>query len=144
MGTLNQNILFAFSGVTPIFSGYYRVEQNPLSYAILAPKQNYTRLDILEGKNMYQRSLLDNEVRVMKWEVGSYNLYSGLRNFCERTISGTIPVVYFWDGTVKEFQGAAIQVIDVYGQPIKAMDNRWTIELQFKPVTNFDKEYKVI
>ncbi len=138
--TLNSNILFGLSGVTSTVSGYYMFEQNPESYSILAPKQLFTILPTLEGNNIYQRALLDNDVRVMKWSQCSSGLFSTLRNYSERTVSGTIPIVYFWDGTVKEFQGAAIQVIDVYGTPIKAMDT-YSVELQFKPVTQFDKEY---
>ncbi len=141
--TLNPNILFRLSGITPLVNGAYIFEQNPSSYNVMAPKQMTNMLEILEGNNIYQRALLDNEVRVMQWQECSYALYTGLRNFSARTISGTIPTVYFWDGTVREFQGAAIEVIDVYGQPIKGKTT-WTVQLQFKPVANFDKEYKVL
>ena len=141
--TTNLNILFQLSGITTTTSGLYRFEQNPETYSIMAPKQMTNILKTLEGEDIYQRALLDNEVRIMKWETTSYSLYTGLKNYSERTTSGTIPVVYFWDGTVKEFQGATIQVIDVYGRPNKVEDF-WSVEMQFKPVTQFDQEKKII
>lgn len=137
--TLNTNILFALSGVIP---GYYRFEQNPESLSIFAPKQKHTIFPLVRGENIYMRALLDNQIRVMKWSECSYNLYTTLKTYSARDANGDIPTSYFWDGTVKEFQGAAVQIIDVYGAPIKAKTN-WSLEVQFKPLTNFDKEYKV-
>ncbi len=141
MGTTdNPNILFRLSGVTPLVSGVYRFEQNPETYTLMAPKQMTTILPTLIGENIYQRALLDNEIRIMRWSRCSNTLYNNLKPYSARTTSGVIPTVYFWDGTVKEFQGTTVQIIDVYGKPNQGED-WWTVELQFKPVAYFDKEY---
>jgi hypothetical protein len=139
--TLNRNILFRFSGVN---LGEYIFPQNPMAMSIFSPKQELTILPILVGENIYQRALLDNNIRSMSWSETTTDIYTSLRRFSERDSLGNIPTTYFWDGTVKEFQGTAIQVIDVYGKPIIAKSGAWEVELQFKPITNFDKEYKVI
>ncbi len=137
MPTDNPNILFKLSGVT---QGLYVFEQNPLSMDIYSPKQEVTILNTLAGENIYQRNLFDNQIRILKWDRAMFSLYASLKTFTIRDSNGNIPVSYFWDGTVKEFQGAAIQVIDVYARPI-ASEDRWSIDLQFKPSTVFDKEY---
>lgn len=137
--TENTNILFKFSGV----SGLYVFDQNPETMDILAPKQSHNIINTLLGQNIYQRALLDNNVRVMRWGDTSFAVYSGLRAYSFRTSSGTIPTTYFWDGTVNEFQGTKVQVIDVHGEPINAKPDRWTVELQLKPVNPFDQEYEI-
>lgn len=144
MPTDNPNILFRLSGVTSTYSGLFIFEQNPQSYSLFAPKQKYNIFGLLVGENIYQRALLDNQIRVMKWTECSTNLYSGLKNFAVRNSNGDVYTSYFWDGTVKEFQGATVQVIDVHGTPIAGKIDKWAVDLQFKPTTNFDKEYKVI
>lgn len=129
MGTTgNPNILFMFSGL----SGIFNFTQNPISMDILAPKQFISVMPLLEGENIYNRSLLDNEVRVMHWDETTSIMYSGLRDYSTRDVSGVIPTVYFWDGLVYEFHGAPIQIIDVWGTPIPAKEDRWKVELQFK------------
>lgn len=138
--TLNPNILFRLSGLS---QGMYTFEQNPETMDILAPRQVNNKLELLQGENIYQRPLFDNEVRVMKWSVGSTLLYENLKSYTQRTSSGTIPTSYFWDGTIKEFQGAAVEVIDVHGKPLNADIGKWEIELQFKPTNPFDKKYDV-
>ncbi len=127
--TPNPNILFRLSGVT---QGLYIFEQNPERYDVFTPKKENNILQLLVGENVYQRPLLDNNVRKMEWLVATYDLYSGLIQFSERNIYQEPDTVYFWDGTVYEFQGAPIQVIDVYGQPIAGNSPKWKIEMQFK------------
>ena len=139
--TTNPNILFKLSGVNP---GLYTFEQNPETYDILTPKQLTNVLSTIVGDDIYQRGLLDNEVRKMTWSETSYTLYTGLGVYAQRDALGNISTSYFWDGTVKEFQGAAIQVLDVYGTPLPAKDNKWRVEMQFKPITNFDHEWIII
>lgn len=137
---MSSSILFIFSGVN---FGKYIFEQNPEDMDIMSPKQNFTKLPLLEEEDIYNRSLNDNEIRKMSWSVTSYSNYSGLKNYATRDISGVIPTTYFWDGTVYEFQGTPIQVIDVYGEPIASNYNKWKVEVQFKPTSLFDNK-KVI
>lgn len=141
MPTTNPNILFKLSGIT---QGVYTFEQNPETYDIFAPKQRANVLPTIIGEDIYQRALLDNEVREMTWGEANYSLYTGLKNYVERDPNGNIITSYFWDGTVNEFQGAAIDLLDVYGQPIKGNFNKWSIKLQFKPKTNFDYEWIIV
>ena len=130
MGTTNNpNILFKLSGVS---QGLYVFEQNPERYDVFTPKKENTILQLLEGENIYQRPLLDNGIRKMEWSVASYDLYSGLNMFAQRNIYREPETVYFWDGTVYEFQGAPVQVIDVYGRPIAGNSPKWQVEMQFK------------
>jgi hypothetical protein len=128
MPTDNPNILFLFSGVL----GVYKFEQNPMTMDVFTPKEYYNTIGLLEGENIYQRSLLDNEIRVMRWDEATTNLYTNLKAFAVRDSFNNIPVTYFWDGLVYEFQGAPIQVVDVWGQPLESKDGKWKIELQFK------------
>ena len=135
--TYNSGILFRLSGVA---LGEYIFEQNPEDMSLQTPKQYYSKLSLLEEEDIFQRSLHDNEIRKMKWSVASSGLYSTLKQYATRTISGTIPQSYFWDGIVYEFQGAQIEVIDVHGTPIAGNYDKWKIELQFKPITYFDNK----
>ncbi len=89
------------------------------------------------------RGLKDNEIRKMSWGKTKYENYLALKQFDLRTASGTIPRTYFWDGVVNEFQGNAIEVINVYGTQIAGNFDYWKVELQFKPITEFDNK-KVI
>lgn len=134
--TWNNDILFVFSGA----NGVYQFDQNPESMDILSPKQYYTVLPILESEDIYQRGLLDNEVRKMTWGRTAATNYLALKQFDTRTSSGTIPPTYFWDGIVYEFQGAPIEVLSVWGTPIPGNYDYWKVELQFKPITQFDNK----
>lgn len=144
-----MGLYFRFSGVI-VTSGQmitdcdYTFPQNPDSMSIVTPKSKHTILQTLVGENIYQRTLVDNKVRKMDWSFSNYAVYSGLKRFAVRDAYGEIPVIRFWDGTVYDFQGAFIQVIDVYGVPQVQSDDKWKIELQFKPVTNFDNLKKLI
>ena len=138
--TANSNVLFILSGVP----GIYTFEQNPMNLDILPPKQQSIKIETLEGNNVYQGAFQDNDVRVMKWDKASRNLYQILKQYAIRNGDETIPTSYFWDGTIREMQGVPIQVIDVYGVPLTADYDLWNIELQFKPTAVFDKFYKII
>jgi len=129
--TLNPNILFRFSGVT---LGEYIFPQNPMTMDALSPWQYSNVLTLLEGEDIYMRGFIDNEVRVMKWDEVEYTTYTGIKPYATRTASGTIPVTYFWDGTMNEFRGAKVHVIDVYSKPIAGKFNKWTMEIQIKPI----------
>ena len=135
--TYNSGILFRISGVA---LGEYIFEQNPEEMDLQTPKQYYSKLDLLEGENIFQRSLNDNEIRKMNWSITNSGLYSTLKQYSTRTLSGTIPQSYFWDGIVNEFQGVQIEVIDVHGVPIAGDYDKWKVELQFKPITYFDNK----
>jgi hypothetical protein len=137
--TSNSGVLFVFSGA----SGVYQFDQNPEAMDVLAPKQYYSVLPILEGEDKYMRGLKDNEIRKMSWSKTKYENYLALKQFDQRTSSGTIPRTYFWDGIVNEFQGNAVEVINVYGTQIAGNYDYWKVELQFKPITEFDNK-KVI
>jgi hypothetical protein len=126
----NPNILFRFSGIY----GDYTFPQNPESMDVMSPFQHSNVVQTLEQEDIYMRGFIDNEVRVMKWSDVQYATYSGMKQWSVRDNLGAIPVVQFWDGTVNEFQGARIQVIDVFAQPMAGKFNRWSMELQFKPV----------
>lgn len=142
MGTTNNsNILFKLSGVS---QGLYIFEQNPERYDVYSPKKENNILQLLVGENIYQRPLLDNTVRKMEWSVTSYSVYSGLAQFANRNIYQEPDIVYFWDGTVSEFQGTAIQVIDVYGKPITSNYPKWKIEMQIKPVSSYDNKKEIV
>ncbi len=120
--------------------GNYTFPQNPETMDIITPKSKHNVLPLLEGENIYQRDLYDNEIRKMLWSVTSADLYSGLKVYSTRDSSGNIPISYFWDGPVYEFQGAAIQMIDVYGVPLAGKFNQWRVEAQFKPHVLFDNK----
>ncbi len=128
MPTGNPNILFKLSGI----SGLYIFDQNPIRYDVMTPKKENNILPLLVGENIYQRPLLDNTMRKMEWDNTTFDLYSGLKQFASRGENGEPPIVYFWDGTVYEFQGAPVQVIDVYGKPIAGNSPKWQVEMQFK------------
>lgn len=125
----NSGILFQLSGLN---QGLYVFEQNPERYDVFTPKKENTILPLLINENIYQRPLLDNVVRKMEWSMTSYSLYSGLKQFANRGAFLIPDTVYFWDGTVFEFQGAAVQVIDVYGTPLAANPPKWKVEMQLK------------
>lgn len=139
--TVNSGILFKISGVA---LGEYIFPQNPETYELMAPKQTYTILDTLELENIYQRPLYDNDVRKMSWSTVESGTYSSLKRYAERTTSGTIPISYFWDGTVFEFQGTPVEVLDVWGVPIAGNFNQWRLEVQFKPITQYDNKKVIV
>lgn len=128
--TLNPNILFRLSGV----SGDYTFEQNPEAMDIRGFKNFTTKVDLLVGEDIAMHALIDNEVRVMKWSVVDKTLFSTLLAFAQRDSLGNIPVNYFWDGTVNEFRGDPVQVLTVFATPIAGKFNKYTLEVQFKPV----------
>lgn len=128
-----MSLFFRLSGVLPIYSGCdFTFSQNPESMTVITPKSKHSVMQLLRGENIYQRTLIDNEVRKMEWSIAPYALYSGLKRFAVRQSDGNPATVYFWDGEVYDFQGAPIQVIDVHGEPIASDYNNWRIELQFK------------
>lgn len=128
--TLNTNILFRLSGV----SGDYTFEQNPEVMDVLRFKNFSTKVDLLVGEDIAMRALIDNEVRVMKWSVVDKTLFTAISAFTQRDNLGNIPVNYFWDGTVNEFRGDPVQVLTVFAAPIAGKFNKYTLEVQFKPV----------
>jgi len=131
MGTTNNpNILFRFSGVL----GDHTFVQNPMTFNVLKFKDYSSQIQLLEGEDIYMRGLLDNEVRVMKWEDADYSIYTGLAPFMTRTVNGDIQTTYFWDGTVNEFRGDPVHIISLWAEPAKANLNRYSIELQLKPI----------
>ncbi len=109
----------------------YRFEQNPASMSIITKDEKFNKLEILRLDNIFQRALLDNEIRTMKWNIAANSLYERLKKFAVRDSYGNIPVYYFWDGTVGEFVGRKIKIIDVYAKPINNMDGYVELELQF-------------
>lgn len=123
---------YRLSGIISGVEIDYTFPQNPNSNDIITPKAKHTILQTLVGENIYQRTLRDNAVRKMDWDISTYEIYSGLKRFASRDENGNIYPVRFWDGTVYEFQGNYIEVIDVYGEPQPGETNRWKIELQFK------------
>lgn len=140
-----MSIYFRLSGVLSGINTDYTFEQNPMDMSEVTPKSKHTILPLLVGENIYQRSLTDNVIRRMSWEITSYAVYSGLKRFAVREVSnGEPPIVKFWDGQVYDFQGADIQVIDVYGTPIAGDYNNWRVELQFKPASNLDNLKKML
>lgn len=141
MSTDNPNILFTLTNAK---YGLYVFEQNPDSYDLLAPKTLVRPLILLTGENIYQRGLLDNEVRKMGWTETTRTLYDSLSRYAERDVFGNIPVSTFSDGTVMEFQGATVQILDVYGIPLKGKIDKWKVEMQIKPCTNFSNEKLVV
>lgn len=128
--TTNPNILFRFSGVL----GDYTFVQNPMSMDVLRFKGMSNKIDLLEGEDIYMRPLIDNEVRVMRWEDADYSIYTGLYPFTVRDSLGNIETTYFWDGTVNEFRGDPIHIISLWAQPLTSKLNRYSLELQFKPI----------
>ena len=134
--TINSNILFVFSNAS---LGAYRFEQNPSSMDTPQMKVFNNILPILIGEDICQRAVRDNEVRKMTWDITSHRNYVMLKRYAARNSRGVIPITYFWDGPVNQFQGAPIQVIDVYGAPIAGKFNQWRVEIQFKPAVLFDR-----
>lgn len=140
MSTNNTNILFQLSGVA---LGNYRFEQNPHSLSIVPPLQSFNRLKTIDGMDIHQRTMFDSEVRKMSWTKTTRTLYADLKTYAVRSVDESIPTSYFWDGTVKEMQGVAVEVLDVIGTPIAGDYDKWNVDLIFKPVTRFDKFYKI-
>ncbi len=146
MGTTNNpNILFMLSGL-PGGLPLYVFEQNPETMEIVPPMQGYSILRTIEGNDVYQKQSVDNETRTMSWSRATRSHYANLKLFSTRDSDGNIPICYFWDGTLKEMQGAAIKVIDVYADPMPSNYNNeeWKIKFTFRLNSRLDKMYKLI
>lgn len=140
MGTTNNsNILFTLSGS---LLGAYKFEQNPSQMSIVPPTQKYNQIKVLNGENLYQNNIRDNDVRTMSWTRATTTLYANLKTYTNRDVNGNIPTAYLWDGTVKEMQGVAVKVLDVHAEPIAADYSLMKIDMTYKPVAIFDKMYK--
>lgn len=139
----SNSIYFMLSGVGP---GAYTFTQNPERMNTIAPKSENKIVEIIRGENIYMRPLLDQDMRKMTWKRTTSSVYTNLRTFSTRDVNGDIPVSYFWDGTVNEFQGAPVKVVEVYGKPLvndafgssnsptSPDDTAWSVELLFRPV----------
>ena len=134
---------FVLSGID---GTVYTFDQNPETMTLISARSKNEKFEILRGEDIYMRPLLDQEVRRMSWKRTTNAIYTSLSAFATRDANGDIPTSYFWDGTVNEFQGAPIKVLDVFATPIVndgygsqnaltlPSEMAWSVDLQFRPV----------
>lgn len=139
MSSNNQNVQFIFSGVP----GNYIFEQNPESIMDIVPLQQSKLFRTIEGEDVRQVHFFDNTVRSMNWPKTTRAIYNSLKNFSTRDSNDNIPSTYFWDGPMLEAYGLEIDVLDVHGTPIGGDFDSWQVELQYKPVADFEKYYRL-
>lgn len=125
-----MGVQFVLSGVR---EGEYVFPQNPEEMNIRGFRSKNNVIETLVGENVFQRPLLDEENRIMKWRIVDRAMYDELTRYGAPDSNGDLPVVYFWDGNVGEFQGTPVNVLSVYGEPLTKNEDKWTLEVQFKP-----------
>ena len=122
---------FILSGI--ISSGFI-FPQNPVDMSILGPRSSNSIVGIIRSENIYMRPLLDNDVRIMRWDRVDKAMFDSLRPYADPDANGDLEVLYFWDGQVNEFAGTAVKVISVWGEPLLNEVGVFSMQLQLRPV----------